>query len=532
MQIKADFFVGTDFAPDPTEEIMPSLFQEYERVMVESLITSFGLDFLVRDHYGGDVDTILNVRKIGQDPQMKYKSKRNEKEYQDKKEYLSSDYHKGTNYQSIKAKARRAYSESGTLVRDAYTGDDLIPAGRGKGDAAKFTAELDHVIAAKAIHEDRGRVLAGLSGVFLANSEENLQFTNKSLNASMGKQEIPEYVKTHPELSPEVKKNMTHYHEKAKSSYEAKLSIYYNSFEFIFDSTIASLNVGLRMSARQVCGFIFAEMWFSVKEEFQQADKEDDFDLSIFLKRIGNGLKRGWERAMENHKALVDHALSGAVAGFMSSITTTLCNIFFTTAEHTARIIRQSYASLVEAAKVLFINPECYTFGERMQAVAKILATGASVVTGTMVSELVGSTAIGTLPVLGKAIQSFCGAFIGGVMSCTFLYLFDRSELIKKLVKTLDNIHTIETDVQYFRQQADYFECYAAELMEIDLTKFQEEVALYWKILAQIESAETLESLNSVLRRAYQAINTTIPWQGYDSFDNFMQDKNAHLVFE
>ena len=52
-----------DYNPSPNEPIMQSIFQQYERVLVESLITSFGLDFIVKDQHGGDVDTIFNVRK-------------------------------------------------------------------------------------------------------------------------------------------------------------------------------------------------------------------------------------------------------------------------------------------------------------------------------------------------------------------------------------------------------------------------------------------------------------------------------------
>ena len=44
--------------------------EQYEKVIIDSIITSFGLDFLIRDQYGGDVDTIHNVRKIGQDELM------------------------------------------------------------------------------------------------------------------------------------------------------------------------------------------------------------------------------------------------------------------------------------------------------------------------------------------------------------------------------------------------------------------------------------------------------------------------------
>ena len=41
--------VGRKYDPEPSEPVMNSLFQQYERVLVESLVTSFGLDFLIKD---------------------------------------------------------------------------------------------------------------------------------------------------------------------------------------------------------------------------------------------------------------------------------------------------------------------------------------------------------------------------------------------------------------------------------------------------------------------------------------------------
>ena len=37
----------------PNSGVMSDLFSQYERVIVESIITSFGLDFLVPDTHGG-----------------------------------------------------------------------------------------------------------------------------------------------------------------------------------------------------------------------------------------------------------------------------------------------------------------------------------------------------------------------------------------------------------------------------------------------------------------------------------------------
>ena len=43
--------VGMEYYPEREESTMGSLFREYERVIVESLVTSFGLDFIVRDQH-------------------------------------------------------------------------------------------------------------------------------------------------------------------------------------------------------------------------------------------------------------------------------------------------------------------------------------------------------------------------------------------------------------------------------------------------------------------------------------------------
>lgn len=514
--------VSRQFDPDPSDPVMESIFQQYERVLVESLITSFGLDFLVRDQHGGDVDTIYNVRQIGQDDRMTYKNVLNQQAYEQRGAYDSSEYHKDERY-IAKNREISAQKKDGQLV-DAYTGEKI--ARNGKSD-------LDHVISAKEIHDDRGQVLSGLTGTDLANSDENLQATNPHTNRTKKAASMDEFLdKYGDEYTEEQKVNMRQKDAVARKAYEAKLArAYYTSPKFAKDLTLAAGNVGARMGVRQAVGFVFTEMWFAVKEEFQKI-QGPAFDLGDFLRAIGNGLKRGFERAKEKYRELFSKFLGGAAAGALASLTTTLCNIFFTTAKNVVRIIRQSYASLVEAGKVLFINPENYTFGDRMRAVAKILATGASVVVGVVVSDAVGNTGIKAIPVLCDIVPSFCGAFISGIMSCTLLYFLDRSELMNKLFHALDGLHTIETEINYYRQQADYFERYAAELEQIDLAQFKKEIAFYGQIAASLEAAETEQELNYVLKNALKTADILMPWNEYESFDQFMSDKNSHLVFE
>ena len=359
--------VCRQFDPDPSEPIMESIFQQYERVLVESLITSFGLDFLVNDQHGGDVDTIHNVRQIGQDEQMTYKNVLNQQSYEPYKQkgsYNSAEYHGHKQYKA-KNQEISAQRKEGKLV-DAYTGEQIPRNGK---------SDLDHVISAKEIHKDPGRVLAGLSGPDLANSPENLQATNPHTNRTKKADSMEDFLSKYGEEYTEKQQaNMRQKDLAARKSYKAKLAhAYYTSPKFAKDVALAAGNVSVSMGARQALGFVFTEMWFAVKEEFQKIE-ERPFDLGDFLRTIGSGLKRGFERAKEKYKELFDKFLGGAVAGALSSLTTTLCNIFFTTAKNVVRIIRQSYASLVEAGKVLFFNPENYTFGERMRAVLKILA--------------------------------------------------------------------------------------------------------------------------------------------------------------
>jgi len=194
------------------------------------------------------------------------------------------------------------------------------------------------------------------------------------------------------------------------------------------------------------------------------------------------------------------------------------------------RIIRQTWASLVEACKILFINPDRLPFGERMRAVAKVLAAGASVVVGTIVQEALQKTPIGAIPVVGDIISTFCGTAVTGIMSCSLLYFLDHSELIQKLVHSLDKMHFLDAEVEYYRQFAVYFERYAAELEGIDLAKFQKEARTYHTLVLRLESAQDENSLNLALRNALDAIGVRVPW-GEGDFDAFMRDRSRTLVF-
>lgn len=538
-----------------------SIFEQYEHVVIQSLITSFGLDFLVRDQHGGDVDTVHNVRQIGKDEQMKYKNKHNEEAYKNRGEYNTADYHKDPRFASKKSEARQKYNETGTKIKDAYTGNDLDYT-KSSAVSKECRVELDHVVECKAIHDDRGRVLSGLKGTDLANSDDNLAWTNKSLNASMGswakqknekwKKEhgcdaplsevdmeayireggFDDYMKNHPEVNiddPEAtKERMLEQYRKSRKSYDDKINReYYTSPAFFKDTAKAAGKVGITMGLRQALGLVFSEIWFAVRNEIKQA-KDDGEAL---FKSIGSGIKKGFENAKLKYKELWHKFIEGAVGGILASLTTTICNIFFTTAKNLIRIIRQSWASLVEATKILLFNPDFLPFGERFRAAAKIIATGASVVVGTMVSEMIAKTGVAAIPVIGNIVQTFCGTLVTGILSCSLLYILDKNSAVNKIVQILNSIPTVDDIVVYYRMQAQLLEEYCAKLMNIDLATFQKETQLYSEAVSILEDATNDHDLNFAIKTVYKRLEIKSPIGNHKSMDAFMADPKSKLKF-
>lgn len=307
---------------------------------------------------------------------------------------------------------------------------------------------------------------------------------------------------------------------------------YYCSQRFRDDTLKAAKNAGKHMALRQALGFLFANIWFEIKDEFKKEDIHFGFDIELgkFFRAIGDGVKRGIEKtkSMETVAKIIE----GGVSGFLASITTTLCNIFFTTAKNIVKIIRESWASLVQALKILLINPDGYLSGDRVCASAKVLATGASVVVGSLVSGLIDATPLGKIPLIGDIAQTFVGTLISGVLACSLLYYLDNSKLVKDLVGFLNNFPTIEKSIEYFRLQADYLEEYAAKLMNIDIETFRREVNTYSEVADEIVNASSEEGLNEILNRAVKRLNLHMPWESYGSFDNAMRDPNFVLSFK
>ncbi len=511
---------------DPAGNVMDNIWRSYERVVLHSLITSFGLDFLVHDQHGGDVDSIRSVRDTSIPIENRYKSDAHRAAYEDRGTYDTKAYHSDPRYREITQRARREFNEHGTSIMDAYVpGNEVVP-----NKASVLTpggwAELDHVISAHEIHEDPGRVLAGLDGIDLANSKDNLRFTNASLNRSKKDLTIAEYLdKKGDEVPDNVRQQMHQIDEEARSSYDTKLAdVYYSSSDFWGDAIEAAGVRGIEMGARQALGFVFVEVWFSCKEAILAVP--DNSDIHTYYDAIAIEVRNSLNSIVEKRKGLLESFGMGFVAGSLASLTTTICNIFFDIDKKTIRNLRQVYAVIVQAANVLLFNPNDLLLGDRIEAATVILGTGASVLVGSLVGDAIAKTPIGADPVIGTPIRIFCSSLVSGLISCTMLLCLDRSKFINKTITALNQYLT---DGQSFCLIAAYFEAYASQIAEFDIEAFHRDTECFQIIADEIYKADDEDELHEVLIWAYEDLSLPLPWVG--DFDEFMSDPNNRLIF-
>lgn len=191
------------------------------------------------------------------------------------------------------------------------------------------------------------------------------------------------------------------------------------------------------------------------------------------------------------------------------------------------RCIRQIYASVVQAGKILLFNPENLGFGDRIKAATVILATGASVLVGTIVGEMISKTPIGMAPIVGNIVTTFCSTFVSGLLSCSLLIFLDRSKFINFII---DKLNAFSSSTDYYKKIADAMESIAAKLADLDIDKFREDTQKYSFTAYEISRCEDSDELNRILLTAYEELNIKIPWEG--DFDSFMGNRNNKLVFE
>ncbi|MBP0622906.1 hypothetical protein [Cupriavidus consociatus] len=488
--------------------------EELERTVVNSLVTTFGLDFLLfKDKVGGEVDTIHNVR------QGVWGTEQEQQTYEQRERYDGTAYHTHPNY--IATGRRDKASHQAGQLHDAYRGQTM---------AKDEQRNLDHVIAAKEIHDDAGRVLAGLDGVELANQGSNLQTTLETINKSKKQSPIDEYLKNLPRLLEGHEKDLTEKQEKlrnlprdtpeqrhnaevleekiaktqkkidglksidaeamrekdqqARNKYDRAIDrAYYGGSKFMLQTGFAAGLSGFKMGTRQMLGLVMAELWFELRLQVPRIldTLKKEFSFEKFVDHVRSTFRGIWRRIRLRFKDFLTDFKDGVFGGVMSSLMTTIFNIFATTQKATIKIIREIWGQLCKAFKLIFFNPEKLGFTDLCKAVMGVLSAAAGVTVGSIAHAQL-------LPLcnfpFGAELASFVSALVAGLATLGFTYVLLHSNVAQRAWAYLESMMPHADTVKKYQAINAELDGYLTELARLEFDMDTEQLAAFSRDLS------------------------------------------------
>ncbi|UNH43396.1 cobalamin adenosyltransferase [Moellerella wisconsensis] len=511
--------------------------KEINDTIVQSLVTSFGLDFLLlKDKKGGDVDTIHNVR------QNIWATEAEQERYENRGEYDSHEYHSHQNYKETNRQGKQ--KKLAGELKDSYTGETF---------SQHDVTNLDHIIAAYEVHNDPARVLAELNGADLANRDFNLTFTNETINKSKKASKMADFILRMQSQQAQIKadisalenkgqltdvelkklrtlKNkekanfdaMKAVDESARKQYDAEVSSkYYGSSKFFANTALSAVNTGIRMGARQMLGIVFAELWFELKDAIPKLinSHKSNFKFKVFLEDLGNVVTNIWERLKVRFKDFFTEFKNGLFGGLLASVTNTLLNIFFTSTKLVGKLIRESWNSLVSAVKLLFFNPENLALGDLLKSAIKIISVSISVILGSALTTWLNG--ILTFP-FGNDVSIFIGALVSGLVTLAMCYFLEHSELMNKVWRFLNKFRDkFELTLQYYQQVNLALDQYLVELSQLEFNFDVVEMQLF---VNELQATNSEYERKIILDQEIKRNNIALPYDvdNENSFDEWL----------
>lgn len=454
------------------EERVALLMEECRTSVLDCIIRPFGLAGVIfKDQLGGNVDTIHNVRnkEASEDGQGVYATKESKEAYTNREDYtkdVASKYHQNENYKQTKKQAKRDLEEG--KLQDSYRDGEVK-----KNDKV----DIDHIISTKEIHEDPGRILAGLDADGLANKDSNLTPTDRSVNRSMQEKNVEQYIsylertkddrekkikelENKDKLSDQDRKNLNKLKklnevnvdklkekdEEAREVYQKEINeTYYASKKFKGSVTKTSATEGIKMGFQQAVGLLLREFALAIFDEFEvkglfSNKKKLKIDKS-FLNELKERLERVAKRIMSKWDDVVKSFAQGTISGFLSNIITVIINTFYTTAKRTVRMIREGFYSLVKAFKVLLFPKPGISVNAAAHEATKILTGGVIVGLGIVAEETL-EKALQYIPLIAMIADKISPVVIGiitGLSIMLITYLIDKLDLFGAMQEHKNN---------------------------------------------------------------------------------------------
>ncbi|EAJ2140518.1 hypothetical protein CRL47_03585 [Campylobacter coli] len=315
----------------PQEETQ-KLFDQCANNAMDAVMGHFGFAAVILDAKdGGNINTTHNVRNGF------YASEKEKQRYANRGKYDSDNYHQDDNYKRIN-KEQNVLKKQGKL-EDYMTGKKIN---------ANADTDLDHIVAAKTIHDDPARVLAEIDGAKLANTESNLKMTDSSLNRSKKDKSAEKFLADRDKrlkflaekekngaLTPSQQKEKEKLlkqkeiqDEKFKEQYEQNEKeinrevdkTYYTSSKPYKEALITGTQDAAKIAVYSALGVVLKDFIKAIIIELKVTFKEfGNESLKEILVRFKDRFCKVWEELKLKWKDILKNSLEGALQTFFSN---------------------------------------------------------------------------------------------------------------------------------------------------------------------------------------------------------------------
>ncbi|WP_439259256.1 DNA repair protein [Lonepinella sp. BR2930] len=532
---------------------------ELEKTVVNSLVTSFGLDFLLfQDKKGGDVDTIHNARAWANGDKEIGMSDEFKQAYENRGEYDSHAYHQ-----------HKDYIATGKKDKQARQSGELHDISRDTTVKVNEKTNVDHTISASEIHHDAGRILAGKDGITLANKESNLNSIHETINKMKSDMTVDDFLTKVPQILDKKKQRIAQLekqidsmssntpqerHRKqqkldeirkckdqievledidedafrkadeiARENYDAEINTYYKSSKFLKNTAKAAGLAGLKMGARQALGLILAEVWFELRTRVQAYFKQEhkNFKLDDFLSKMAETVKNIFDRVKERFKEILITFKDSAIGGALSSITTTILNIFLTSQKLVIKLIREMWQTLVQVVKLIIFNPNNLALGDLTREIIRLIGAGISIFLGSILNQQLAQYM--AFP-FGTEIAAFISALFSGLLTVGMMYFLDHSAIMQKVWDFLNNLfakNKYSFMVEHMTEINAELDRYLTELAKLEFNLNSDELQAFTdSLLVTNDEFERALLLDKEIKK--RDIDLPFELTNKDSIDNWL----------
>ncbi|MCB1614392.1 MAG: hypothetical protein KDI30_00115 [Pseudomonadales bacterium] len=304
-------------------------------------------------------------------------------------------------------------------------------------------ADIEHVIAAKEIFDSK-LLRAGTTddGLLEAiNAEDNLIFTNSSVNRSKGSVSLGDFLKKsepHPdkpgvrtvEINGEVHEISE---EDCQAAYDkAKDALNAHKTNAALEIGATALKTGAAMAIQQVVGMIVVETIDIFLDEAKYFSKEvklfDDKGVVGNVQEMNERLTKKLNQRFEERQIWTkakNLGIEAGVSGAISVIPQILISILTRLPAFALGMIREGTLSCVRSVRVLASNDS-----NKLQSIGIIMASTASAVVGLYVSRVI-SAGIASVPLLNNfnnQVTSVLSGMLITAVPLVAIYLFDQNK--------------------------------------------------------------------------------------------------------